>query len=414
MLWDICSVSDYEDDFVGLKFTDGQPRVRFPRGFQLSNDEKQLRRDILSLLATIAKFTDRKEGERNANSQDGEFLSFPILSYQYIISDFLAHGYYIEKESRYIESARGNISWKRTIQREKPEIDAGNLVYLNYIVKTSRNNENNLLSKIHEYCVYESFLKLGWLYLGTGMLPQKPKLKVNRGQFLAVLRDELDATFNEEKRRLFQSMINIISLESENGPTSYKNAFGVYRFEYIWERLIDYVFGDANREQYYPRARWHIVGGGAGGIESSELRPDTVVKVEDKVFILDSKYYKYGITFNPAHLPSTDSIEKQITYGEYVERVGLAKRENIFNAFILPFNATGGELYRFAAVGTADWKQYTAETPNYDYVLGILVDTTYLFRSYARHNMKEILRLTTLIEESLSCYREQGNRGGER
>lgn len=406
MLWDICSVSEFDDDFVGLKFVGGNPRVFFPRGFQLSSDEKQLRRDILSLLATIGKFTDRREGERNTNSKDGEFLSFPILSYQYIIYDFLAHGYYIEKEPRYVESPKGIISWKRTIQKEKPEFDAGNLVYLNFVVKTSRNNDNNLISKIHEYCVYESFEKLGWLYLSTEALPQKPRIKVNRGQFLAVLRQELEATFNEEKRHLFQSMINIISLDSENRPNAFKDTFGVNRFEYIWERLIDYVFGDANREQYYPRSRWHIVRGRAGITESSELRPDTVVKVGEKVFILDSKYYRYGITFNPAHLPSTDSIQKQITYGEYVERIGLAKRENIYNAFILPFNAAGGKLYQFVAVGIAEWKEYGPKTPNYDYVLGILVDTTHLLRNYARHNTGEILRLTALIENSLFHYRE--------
>lgn len=116
MLCDFCTVSKSEyDDFVGLKFVGGQPRVIFPRGYRLSNDENQTRKDILRLLATIQKFSGRHEGSM-INSLEGEVnLSFPILSYQYIIKDFLTHGYYIEQETQYKDGSRGKINWKRTI-----------------------------------------------------------------------------------------------------------------------------------------------------------------------------------------------------------------------------------------------------------------------------------------------------------
>ena len=212
-------------------------------------------------------------------------------------------------------------------------------------------------------------------------------------------------TFNEQKRRLFQSMINVLSWTPESGDDQSDASYGVNRFEHIWEGMIDYVFGDENRELYYPRARWKIIRGRGYEAESSELRPDTVVKLGDKVFILDAKYYKYGITFNPFHLPQTDSIQKQITYGEYVARKGFAERNNIYNAFIMPFNCGGDEPFRFVSVGTADWKEYSEGSPNYEFVLGILLDTTYLLRSYAKHNMAEIEKVTTLIEQSLAEYR---------
>ena len=37
----------------------------------------------------------------------------------------------------------------------------------------------------------------------------------------------------------------------------------------------------------------------------------------NKVYILDAKYYRYGTTFFAGDMPETTSIQKQITYGEY-------------------------------------------------------------------------------------------------
>ena len=101
-----------------------------------------------------------------------------LLSYQYIIQDFLAHGYYIEKEVQYAEATKGKISWKRTIQQQRPQIDGNNAVYLSFIVRQNKINDNNLITRIHEYCVYESFRNLGWLY--TPAMPKKPTITFNK------------------------------------------------------------------------------------------------------------------------------------------------------------------------------------------------------------------------------------------
>lgn len=202
-------------------------------------------------------------------------------------------------------------------------------------------------------------------------------------------------------------MINIIIHSEENQGQMPRITYGVNRFEYIWQDMINYVFGEDNIEEYFPHAHWHILSGNGYHIESSELRPDTIAKVQDKVFILDAKYYKYGITWNPLHLPATDSIQKQITYGEYVDANEMADTDKIYNAFLMPFNCSGEMPYKFVSIGTADWKLYSAQTPNYNYVLGVLVDTRFLLTLYTKHNVVEINRLCSLIEESLSEYRQQ-------
>lgn len=405
MLKDFCMVSKSEnDDFVGLKFIDGQPRITFPRGFRLSNDENQIRKDILRLLATIQRFSGRHEGSTNT-SLDGEInLSFPILSYQHIIKDYLAHGYYVERETQYKDGTRGKINWKRTVQKKQPVYNNGNIVYLDCIVKTNKINSNNLITRIHEYCVRESFEKLGWLYLSNDTLPKKTQIRFNKRMFSSVIQDALNNTYNDSKRLLFTSMLNIINSKEESVDSTEKEAFGVNRFEYIWEKLVDYVFGEDNKDEYFPHATWHIISGNK--VTSSALEPDTIMLYKDKIYILDAKYYKYGITQNPLHLPGSSSIEKQIVYGEYVETCKNISKDKIYNAFVMPYDSGDEHVpYKFVSVGTADWKPYDDMSANYNYVLGILVDTRYLIEQNSKHNTTEIEILSDLIVSSLATYR---------
>ena len=405
MLNDFCVVSKSEyDEFVGLKFEDGLPKITFPRGFRLSDDDNQTRKDIVRLLAAIQRFSGRQEGS-SANSLDGDFrLTFPILSYQYIIKDFLANGYYIERETQYIDGTRGKINWKQTVQRKQPAFNNGNLVYLDFVVKTNKVNSNNLLTRIHEYCVRESFEKLGWLYLTNETLPPKPKMRFNKKMFTSVLNDALNSTFNEHKRLLFTSMLNIVNGRQEAADSIDRDAYGVERFEYVWEKMIDHVFGEDNKEHYFPHATWHIIDGNS--VVSSALEPDTIMLYDDCVYILDAKYYKYGITHNPMHLPASSSIEKQIVYGEYVETNLGIPREKIYNAFVMPFDSGAEkEPYRFVSVGTADWKTYGVNSANYEYVLGVLMDTRYLLEQHSKHNVSEIEKMSEFIDMSLAMFR---------
>lgn len=407
MLSDFCVVCKSEyDEFVGLKFEDGRPKVTFPRGFRLSEDETQTRKDIVRLLATIQRFSGKQEGSTTSSLDGDVHLTFPILSYQYIIKDFLANGYYIERETQYIDGTRGKINWKRTVQKKQPVFNNGNLVYLDFVIKTNKVNTNNMLTRIHEYCVRESFEKLGWLYLTNETLPPKPKIRFNKSIFAGVLNDALNSTFNEHKRLLFTSMLNIVNSRQEDIDSVDKEAYGVDRFEYIWEKMIDHVFGEDNKEKYFPHATWHIISGNS--VVSSALEPDTIMLHGDKIYILDAKYYKYGVTRNPMHLPASSSIEKQIVYGEYVEANQSIPGDKIYNAFVMPFDSGSvKEPYRFVSVGTADWKTYSDMSSNYEYVLGILMDTRYLIEQHSKHNVSEIEKLSELIVSSLATYRRE-------
>ena len=406
MLRDCCSVCNFADDgFIGILFQDGLPHVSFPRGYTLSEDDDTVRKDILGLITILQRFNNQREGQ-NRTSEGEDQTAFPILSYQYVIKDYIAHGYYTEHEIEHRLDDHGKINWKRTIQQIQPQVDNGNVVYLNFITKRSI-NKANILTRIHEYCVYESFAKLGWLYLSTAFLPKKPSIRFNRKMFITTLNDALKNTFNSEKKLLFSSMIDIVNNVDEQADVR-AFQYGVSRFEYVWENLIDYVFGESNKDIYFPHAKWHIISGGR--TESSALEPDTVMKLAGKFYILDAKYYKFGITGLSAHLPATTSIQKQITYGEYIATKRFADKNEIYNAFVMPYAAhEGSEPLKFVSVGTADWIEYTPETENYNYVLGILLDTRYIMRTYSRHNGREILNMSQLILDSLQSYRAEND-----
>lgn len=407
MLKDYCQVCKvFEDGFIGLKFVEGKPLVVFPRGYRLSETDEDVRKDIIHLLSILRRFTEKREGSNKPNYNGEELVSFPILAYQYIIYDFLSNGYYTEKDVEYRVSDKGKISWKRTIQKVQPVVDDDNIIYLKFVTKKSI-TKADLITKIHEYCVYESISKLGWLYLNSSYVPRKPSIKFKKKLFLSVLNEALKNTFNNSKKMLFNSMINIINDANEKAifPDC---SYGVTKFEHVWENLIDYVYGEDNKYDFFPHGHYEIIKSG-NTVASSPMFPDTIMKIDDRFFILDAKYYKYGLIPNPAFLPPTASIHKQITYGDYVFTKRFAEENKIYNAFVLPFAKVDEDNLKFVSIGTGDWIEYNEKTPNHKYVLVILLDTKHIMDTYTKHNMKDIDEMARVIETSLKNYRSTKN-----
>lgn len=409
MLSKFCSVSNIagSDDFVGVCIANGIPKVVFPMGFSLSNNDEQIRRDILNLLTVLRDFTNRREGASVKGIATGE-SAFPLFSYQYIILDYISNGYYREKEVYYINGVKGKINWKKTIQKVQPQLNNGNVVYLENIVKTSQIKEEKLITQIHKYCVYVSFYKFGWLYVLSDKLPAKPEIKFNYNLFMTTLQTAFSSTFNVAKKQLFKSMMNIIAQEKDTQSARLDFSFGVNRFEYVWEGMIDYVFGEEQKERFFPHARWHILNNCNDSI-SSALAPDTVLIRDGKAYIIDAKYYKYGITRMNSDLPHSDSIQKQITYGEYLRSpnsAALIGRQgdysSVYNAFVMPFDGSrSGSSYELIGIATADWK---SSQLSHEKVVGLLLDTRHLIEVYSRYNLQEINQIVSVIEAGANNF----------
>lgn len=385
------------DTFVGLRCNNGDISINFPIGYHISEDNKELRKDILLLFATLVANTGRRESDLLGQAGRFDEVNFPMQAYIYLIKDFFERGYYREQEVLYKAAKTGKINWNRTIKTQKPYIEGTDVFYLDFVTKKNSIKENELITLIHEYCVYESFERIGWLF--TKMMPKKPRIVKKEKVFRSVLKEKITNTFNDRNRLLFRHMLAIIDFEGEKD--SEKNYhYGTYRFEYVWEKMIDKAFGIENKADYFPKTSWYING---NRFDNTSLEPDTIMLYGNNVYILDAKYYKYGVTGKAWDLPESTSINKQITYGEYVVNEEKFKKKHgndmkVYNAFLMPFDSLKYKNKEMLKVGEAvsNWKN---NTEKYQKIQGILIDVKTLMNINVRQEMKEIEKLVALIEE---------------
>jgi len=390
------------DTFVGLKCNNGDLSINFPMGYHVSEDDRKLRKDILLLFSTLAANTDRKDSELLGQGNEFDEVDFPVQSYLYIIKDYYARGYFREQEMIYRIAKQGKINWGRTIKTQHPYMQDNDIFYLDFMIKKNTVRENELITLIHKYCVYESFEKIGWLF--TKAMPEKVRIKKNEKIFISVINAKLADTFNDKNRMLLKHMRRIIEFQGDVGAE--KNyMYGTYRFEYVWEKLIDKVFGVANKSDYFPKTSWQLLS--AGYYNNASLEPDTIMLYENDVYILDAKYYKYGVTGKRGDLPGSTSINKQITYGEYVagkEKFKILHGETmrVFNAFIMPFDALQkncNENIEMLKVGFAsgNWKN---DKNDFEKIQGILIDVKTLMKIGVRQDADKIMNLAKEIKDS--------------
>lgn len=403
-----CYVNGNTDNnrFVGIKIINNQAKIYFPLGYRLSNEERNIKEDILKLISVLTKFmTSSNKISIIQNLKLRQNENFPITAYINVIKYYLKNSsYYVEKDVIQKYNDRGKFNFRVSLRKNVRFFQEDGSPYFNrYIVKKTILSENNLITMIHKYCVYESFIKMGWLF--TSYIPPNPHIKKNIPFFISVLKKYLAISYLEEDIILFKEMISILEyLKGKKNDDIYY--FGTERFEYIWEKLIDTAFGIKEKEKYFPRTTWYLKYGNIH--QNCALEPDTIMIYDKKIYVIDAKYYKYGITGIASHLPESTSINKQITYGEYVYNNSLLKNmcgDNmlVFNAFLIPYNKDNNPFgidKHFAYIGEAnsDWKD---NTYNYERVQGILIDTRFLINNYDSFHMNNIRDLANVIENTL-------------
>ena len=197
---------------------------------------------------------------------------------------------------------------------------------------------------------------------------------------------------------------------------SNKYTYGIKNYYYVFETMVDKLFDgikESEKKKYNPNGYWQL--NNQGPRLASSLRPDTILKRNGATYILDAKMYQYGVTKDVRDLPETQSIQKQITYGDHVFNT-LDKSDNpkVRNAFILPYNKklenylndpntlkyNDGNLAYFGQAYT-DWRN--AEDPkDYEKVYAFGIDFNYLLENYNRPDYAIIDTLCKRIEELIS------------
>lgn len=395
-----CSHAKEREDFVGIrleydeKTNKSRPYIIFPYGYNYTSND-----DILVLIKVLKEYQHSLNifGTNQFSEEQTKPKSFPIKSYIFIIQDYLNNGYYTEREAIYASRTHGKVNWGRTIKKEKPVVQKNGAIYLNLQTRLHHSNDEHIMTEISQHCVYESFIKFAWYYgLST---PTKPQTKLRKTRFLAVLIDKLHRTNKDLDKQLFQSMIDVLDNIEETDKNQEYFTFGTNRFEMVWENLIDRIFGTEHgieKSKYFPKANWYIFDN--EGLETNPLVPDTIMINHDtkNLYVIDAKYYRYGITSFTSHLPNMSSIAKQITYAQFINSNFSFKK--VRNVFILPFNSNENNLLNYKCSGwaLANWVE---DACDYKKIYIILVDTKHLMKNTSLANIIEIKNLSDIIEK---------------
>ena len=464
---EICSCeskANSETEFVGIRCEkskeDGtlETSIIFPLGYFKDDltlrelPEEELRECVVNLFTVLSDPSLQEQIHQDSSistfaEEHGE-SEFPMVSYLNVIRNFLDFGYLDEKEILYKKGANGKINWGRTIKAVKPVIteDAQNLVYLDFIARKVSYNEDTLITQVHKFCVHDALVKLGFLF---GIEPsEEPLLDFDYDLFCNAIHSKLAKTFNDRDLRLLADLARIVEYlaghKTEDGKTADDFYFGVNTFAPVWEAMVDKIFGKlpqgVAKDKFNPHCEWDL-SSGARGYENPNyaMRPDTIMWDEEgnRLYVLDAKYYKFGMTGFVADLPSSGSICKQIAYAEYVEThwkeiLGVdsiatpsASLQNdtlpkpIYNAFLLPycFDADNSQLppddgfetrpckMRFIGFCHGNWKNLDARPGEVDYrpyhrIAGILLDVRSVMKNYGALGEAQKTLATCILREN--------------
>ena len=394
------------DRFVGIKADSENAMIYFPIGYELPVQDNELRRDIKNLFQVLATFTDKTDRVLEMDKFTApQSVDFPIQAYLNVINYYLDHNgsYYTETEVTYKIDGRGKTDWGRTAKRLVPVVQGKSFIYLKQVVRDASPDMSRLITRIHKYCVYESFERIGWLY--TTNKPEQPDISFDKNMFIATLNEKLGSTNNDADKSLFRSMIAMI--EFKDSQTIDKQFyFGTDKFENVWEKLIDKVFGVPNKSDYFPHGLWTARYGKDKDKPASALEPDTIMIYGGKYYVLDAKYYRYGIApiLGINALPQSSDINKQITYGQFVKNRKTPEGAQVYNAFIMPYNRIKNffgisGLCENVAEAVGDWVDNPDDPEVYERVQGIVLDTRYLLKNYDGNHDADRAVLSGVIEK---------------
>lgn len=393
------STGSDNDTFIGIKYINKELVITFPIGYRIPDDEKTLKKAIISLIKSISLTESINKKIEFINDTFKNEYYMPILSYFNLIDDYIKNGLYVAKEKIYSQNNGNKINWKRTIQNSDAIIADDNLIYMNPYYERTK-NKDNIITEIEKYCLRVSLDMLSW-YFGNVRIPKSQFKEKDTDYMLKMLKKELSISFTDYKKKLIVYMIDILTGLDERRFNNKAFTFGTSNYHIVWEKMIADLFGTENLEDYYPSANWHLLNGDNG--KASSLRPDCIHYDKDnkKYYVIDAKYYHFCEEPVISKLPGSDSIQKQITYAAYINVNKNIDGNMIYNAFILPFNKEderiiniNNESVLYYGYSDCNWT-FTKGNENYPYnkISLIFYDTRELIENWFERNSTNIISI---------------------
>ncbi|MDY3798806.1 MAG: LlaJI family restriction endonuclease [Bacilli bacterium] len=384
----IFNKSENRNGFVGIKYGKDNLTIYLPYGFEIENindevDEidSELKNKLSKLLNSISIVNSIERENEVFGSSTGDEIETPFNSFIWIINDYLNNGFYTEIEKIYKQNSNGKINWKKTLNSEH-YFEDDNIVFTQPYYENIMES-NTVITELNKYCLEVSIKYVGFLF--GNIEYEKSKLykktvEAHIDYYIKILNKVLSKTFNDRKKILINHIKRILKF-TYDGLNKNSIDFGTYKYYYVWEYMIDVVFGskNVNKKEFFPDASWTV--DGIKEKDKSQLRPDTILKNNDELFILDAKYYKFGVTNSRNDLPNVSSIQKQITYGDHVINNLDFIPQNVYNAFILPYKSKDEKNIIYRGYAESNWNVPEGDKP-YEKISLILLDFEYLFNKF--------------------------------
>lgn len=391
-------------DYVGIRIEKGKIVVKLPVGYNYEESNPNLKSEIKELITLLAKKT-KIDGVEIDQKDD---INIDYISAIKIVNDYLNYGLYKQTEWKERRNGKGRINWTKTLHQNQIYLK-DKIIYNNWINEYIDYKCEKEIQQIQEYCLYQISKNLGFI---LDFSYSKIANKFTKNEMISIISKELEKTNEDIKMEILKNLItyvrntNLDAVDKGNISIKYKE------FNYIWEGLVDEfgIEGEAKRK-YNPRAGYYYIDNDKKKEENIDpLRPDTIIKnmegYEDKVFVLDAKYYREG------HLPGEYDIFKQTRYGEYARNILDYKEEKdkrIINAFILPKNLEKEnkiiELKKYYARCENAQDIYANEEKrklkDYERIYVMYVNTKSLILD-TKNTMKKVLELLNM-EVNASC-----------
>lgn len=392
-----------DDSFIGIKIRNDKIDFYYPETFNFDDSSKEsIRSDVISILHTISIAKTYSTSKIKIESSFSNNEAIPLLSYLWIIRDYLLNGVYINKEKVFKTNQKGRVDWKRTLNGN-PIISSGNVIYKDLVV-TVKNDLDDIIVEIHKQCIKTSINVLGWLFgiNSSSFIEVRPFYKELKYVYIDALKKELNNTFDDGKSLRLSHMLSIIEGLSEDQKAN-ELVYGVDSYAYIFERMINSIFGNREASKFNPSANWHLKEYGFEPFASSDLRPDTILIKDDIAYVLDSKFYRYGFTGDKKDLPETTSIQKQITYGDFIKNNKIGDEiKKIRSAFILPYNKETNKLNLNQTIEYIGYSKtdYRKGIDDHEIIHAFLIDLKYVIKTWNKRNHgSDVTSLINQIEE---------------
>lgn len=395
------------NSFVGLKVLGNDIHFYYPESYHFDSNCFESE-DVLDLLNTISlakSFSEKHVDTYDATDSGNDSA---LLSCCWLIRDYLSNDIPIYWNKEFVMNGRGKINWKRTL-KQQPYISNNNLVFKTFITECL-SPIDVIIVEAYKFCLFNSIRLLGWLFsVDADVIEVVPNSEDKKEEYLYAITAELEKTFNDDKRLRLEHMRNVI-LGLDVNCNKQNLIYGVDSYHFIFEKMIDSIFGNVDRiRDFYPSAKWHLVKNDNEYYKknASKLRPDTIILNSDgndkyNAYILDSKFYRYGYTGEEDDLPETTSIQKQITYGEYIKKNTEYPIANAYSAFLLPYDKSREKFksnnnLQYIGFAEANWKD---NNDSHELIHAFLIDLRYVINEWNRNNHEDVVRnLINLITE---------------